>query len=58
MVRMVDTSLWVDYFRSQTPDAVRVRLHHQIPVVTFDDHFQHIAGVAPLKLEFLKRAVA
>ena len=23
MVRLVDTAMWVDYFRSQTPDAVK-----------------------------------
>jgi predicted nucleic acid-binding protein len=32
-------------------------IHHGVPLTTFDSHFVSIAGVAPLKVECLKRAV-
>jgi predicted nucleic acid-binding protein len=33
----------------------QVCLHHDVPLITFDAHFQQIAEVSPLKLDLVKR---
>jgi predicted nucleic acid-binding protein len=34
----------------------QVCLHHNVVIITFDVHFQKIAGVSPLKLDLLERS--
>ena len=33
----------------------QVCLHHDVPLITFDAHFQRIAEVSPLKLDLVRR---
>ena len=33
----------------------QICLHHDVPLITFDAHFQQIAEVSPLKLDLVRR---
>jgi predicted nucleic acid-binding protein len=33
----------------------QVCLHHDVPLITFDAHFQQIAEVSPLKVDLVRR---